>query len=111
MGEAAMADTASLMVCYEAMARASRAMLIAARENDWDTVASLERHCAGIIGELRQGSPITLGDAQRKRRYEILEVLLAEDAEIRNLAQPWLAQLQSLLTRPPCDSRLHAAYG
>ena len=89
-----------LMVCYEAMARASRAMLNAARDNDWDTVASLERHCAGVIARLgTEPGADSLDDTQRRRRFEILRTLLAEDAEIRNLAQPWLRQMQSLLGR------------
>jgi flagellar protein FliT len=87
-----------LMGCYEAMALASRAMLRAARESDWSTVASLELHCAGLIAELGDGAAAPpLDDAQRRRRLEIVQRLLTEDAEIRNLAQPWLADLQSML--------------
>jgi len=88
----------NVMGCYEAMALASRAMLHAARDSDWDTVASLERHCAGLVAQMGRG-PVAapLDETQRRRRVEILQRLLAEDAEIRNLAQPWLADLQSML--------------
>ena len=92
---------ANVMGSYEAIARASQAMLHAARDSDWDTVASLERHCAGIIDELRKSAAArALDEVQSRRRIEIMQKLLAEDAEIRNLAQPWLAGLQTMLCQP-----------
>lgn len=90
-------DAGALMEGYEAMALASKAMLVAAREGDWNTVASVERHCARIIGEFPESAVSSLDEAQRRRRLEIIQALLAEDAEIRHLAQPWLAQVHSVL--------------
>jgi flagellar protein FliT len=103
-----MAMAANVMGSYEAIARASQAMLNAARDSDWDTVASLERDCAVMIDEVRRsGGARSLDDMQSRRRIEIMQKLLAEDAEIRNLAQPWLAGLQVML----CQPRLRAGSG
>jgi len=101
---------AELMQCYEDMASASRAMLEAARGNDWPKVASLEKKCAGMIADLgREAGAMAaaLDDAQRRRRLEIVQRLLAEDAEIRNLAQPWLVDVQCLLGRHRARDESH----
>ena len=39
-----------------------------------------------------------LPEAQRRRRFEIMRGVLAEDAQIRAMAQPWLARLETSLT-------------
>jgi flagellar protein FliT len=95
---------------YDSMAGASRRMLAAARDDDWDTVMALERDCAAIVEHLRRaGEPPLSGDEQR-RKAQIIRGLLADDAEIRNLAQPRLAELATLIESTANQRKLDRAY-
>ncbi|MCS7100064.1 MAG: flagellar protein FliT [Burkholderiaceae bacterium] len=88
-----------MIACYEAIARASREMLAAARRDDWAQVRRLEEHCRELIAALKQaarGSRLSV--AEQRRRIELLRGILADDAEIRRRAEPWLQQLERLLT-------------
>jgi flagellar protein FliT len=55
--------------------------------------------CADLIDELRasdKSRPLSREGQARKR--QIIRRLLADDAEIRALTQPWLAKLDSILS-------------
>jgi flagellar protein FliT len=83
---------------YEAIAQASRKMLSAARSDDWDEVARLEGRCRELIAELKAASRSErLSGAEQRRRIELLRGILADDAEIRARAEPWLRQLERLV--------------
>ncbi|MCX8114048.1 MAG: flagellar protein FliT [Burkholderiaceae bacterium] len=83
---------------YEAIAQASRRMLCAARSEDWDEVARLEDRCRDLIAELKAASRTErLSASEQRRRIELLRGILADDAEIRARAEPWLRQLERLI--------------
>ncbi len=103
--------SASVLAQYETMAAQSRAMLVAARESDWDEVVRLERDCARIVGDLKARGEPPLTDVERKRKMEIIRAMLADDAEIRDLAQPWLAQLSKLISNTAARRNIDRAYG
>jgi len=93
---------------YEAIADASRMMLAAARVEDWDEVARLEVGCRELIAQLEQAaSAQRLGAAEQRRRIELLRAILANDAEMRVRAEPWLRQLERMIT-PPRGARRSA---
>jgi flagellar protein FliT len=92
---------APLIECYERIAQASHEMLAAARHGDWDGVARLESTCRALIAELRQASARDrLGLREQRRRIALLREILADDAEIRARAEPWLQQLERLARAP-----------
>jgi flagellar protein FliT len=84
---------------YESIGQVSQLMLTAARQGDWDTLVDAEKCCAALIQRLQNMDEPddALGPVGRKRKQQIIRRILAEDAEIRNLAQPWLRQLESHL--------------
>jgi flagellar protein FliT len=91
-----------LLSYYEAIERASADMLAAARAGNWDQVVKLEGACVLLITKLRQAAeqvdpkaPGALEAAQTKSR--IMQRILVNDAEIRQLAEPWLADLDDTL--------------
>ncbi len=87
-----------IMQNYQQLSDLSGAMLAAARRGDWDTVISTEQLCARVIGEL-QSNPQPLpekGPAQTER-MRLLRKILADDAEVRDLAQPWMRELERIL--------------
>jgi flagellar protein FliT len=65
--------------------------------------------CADLIDELRgsdKSRPLSHEGEARKR--QIIRRLLADDAKIRELTQPWLAKLDSILSARPTTSRVVA---
>ncbi len=97
---------------YRRMADASRRMLDAARQDDWDRVCVVENECAQLVAELsRIGDLAPLDPALRQQKIDLLKRVLADDAEIRQLGQPWLKKLDALLRSPATAARLGRAYG
>lgn len=93
---------AQLMERYETIAQVSRQMLAAARRDDWREVARLEARCRELIAELKQVARTQrLSVAEQRRRIELLRGILADDAEMRLRAEPWLKQLEKLLAPRP----------
>jgi flagellar protein FliT len=99
--EPAMDDNA-LLDCYEAIERASEEMLEAARAGDWDRVVRLEGACAVLISRLKQAAADRqLDEEQAKAKSRVMTRILRNDAQIRNLAEPWLDDLDRLLAGSP----------
>ncbi|MFM7531788.1 MAG: flagellar protein FliT [Rubrivivax sp.] len=87
-----------LMTYYEAIERASADMLAAARTGNWDQVVKLEGACVLLISQLKRAAksqPIDGETAKAKSR--IMQRILVNDAEIRHLAEPWLADIDQLV--------------
>lgn len=96
-----------LLDYYKAIEAKSAEMLSAAMQQDWDGVLECEKSCAVLIGELRiQSLEVQLTAAQRKEKTRIMQSILRNDAQIRVLAEPWLATLEHL-GKLPAGSVLH----
>ncbi len=92
----------ALLNYYEAIEKASQDMLAAAREGNWDQVLKLEGACALLISQLKHNAgaqPLGQDEAQFKSR--IMQRNLVNDAQIRQLAEPWLDELDELLAGRP----------
>jgi flagellar protein FliT len=88
----------ALLNYYEAIEKASQDMLAAARCGNWNAVLKLEGACALLISQLKHSAgakPLGADEAQFKSR--IMQRILVNDAEIRQLAEPWLDNLDDLL--------------
>lgn len=91
-----------LLNYYEAIERASEQMLEAARGGNWDQVVKLEGACAVLINQLKQAAATReLGADERQLKTRIMKRILVNDAEVRTLAEPWLEDLDQLLTGRP----------
>ncbi len=94
------AMNAELLSYYEAIEQASCDMLAAAKAGDWDSVVKLEGACVLLISQLkhaaRKTAPLDQECARTKAR--IMQRILVNDAEIRHLAEPWLQDLDNLMT-------------
>ena len=98
-----------LLSYYEAIERASVDMLTAARDGKWDEVVKLEGACVLLISRLKHAAqePDTAPAAARaglprpaevaKAKSRIMQRILVNDAEIRQLAEPWLQDLDDTL--------------
>ena len=96
-GEAA---RSSLLQHYEAIAQSSCAMLAAARVDDWVEVARQEARCSSLIATLKAAADAPLSAADDARRMQLLRLILADDAQIRDHAEPWLSPIVPYLSTP-----------
>lgn len=86
---------------YKAIEDSSVKMLEAARVQDWDGVVRYEGACAVLIEQLRhRAQTVQLHDEDRLEKARIMRRILENDAQIRNLAEPWVQQL---------DQQMHGA--
>jgi flagellar protein FliT len=88
-----------LISYYEAIEQASADMLSAARSGNWDEVVKLEGACVLLISQLKhaaQREQLAPEESQLKTR--IMQRILLNDAEIRHLAEPWLDDLDQVLS-------------
>ena len=87
-----------LLNYYEAIERASQDMLEAARAGNWDHVVKLEGACALLISQLKHAAAKqALGSEEAQLKSRIMQRILINDAEIRQLAEPWLEDLDNML--------------
>lgn len=85
---------AQLISYYEAIEKASGEMLDAARTGDWDEVCKLEGACALLIAQLKHASGTQqLAGDELPLKTQLMQRILLNDAEIRQLAEPWLDEL------------------
>jgi len=96
------AMTSALLQYYQAIEEASQNMLEAARQGNWDQVLKLEGACALLITQLKhQAAAKPLGSDEAQFKSRIMQRILVNDAEIRQLAEPWLDDLDDLLAARP----------
>src|SRR5258706_8808727 len=94
--------TPVLLNYYEAIERASQDMLEAARSGNWDHVVKLEGACALLISQLKHAAATQgLGSEEAQLKSRIMQRILVNDAEIRQLAEPWLEELDDILAGRP----------
>jgi flagellar protein FliT len=87
--------TQMLIDYYKAIEDSSLKMLDAARAEDWNEVVRYEGACAVLIEQLRHKA--LSEELQPERRVEktrIMQRILQNDAQIRFLAEPWLAHFE-----------------
>ncbi len=87
------------LICYyEAIEQASAEMLAAAREGNWNEVAKLEGVCAVLIAQLKEAATKqSLPPEEQSPKARLMQRILLNDAEIRDLAEPWLADQPTIL--------------
>lgn len=79
---------------YELLAAKSEAMLDAARRSDWHAVTAIEADCDRLMQAFCRANVSPHLDKQtRQRRAELMHRIVATDAAIRELSQPWAARL------------------
>jgi flagellar protein FliT len=87
-----MSPSQNLIDYYKAIEDSSLKMLNAARMEDWEQVVRFEGACAVLIEQLRaRAHSEELLPEQRQEKTRIMQRILQNDAQIRYLAEPWLA--------------------
>jgi len=100
--------TGNLLSYYEAIEHASQDMLVAARAGDWDTVVKLEGACAVLIAQLKHAAEDhPMGPDEVALKSRIMQRILVNDAEIRNLAEPWINDLGRMMGTSADPQKMH----
>lgn len=101
----------AVLDCYEQIAQASSRMLAAARTADWDGLIAAEMACTNLIQQVGSLSKkAAISDEGNKQRMAIIHRVLADDAQIRNLVEPRLIELEGFLHGRKNGRRVHDAY-
>ena len=81
---------------YEGVSQISGEMVAAARCSDWEKLRLLEEDCATRLDGLKTGCPALTGE-MRVRKLHLLQTILANDREIRNIMEPSMANLARMM--------------
>lgn len=91
-------DPHRILSTYEHIAGLMGRMLEAARARQWERLEVLESNCQDSIKKLKSANlDVPMSAPLRKRRTQLIGEVLRADAEIRDLTEPWSAQLRMLL--------------
>jgi flagellar protein FliT len=107
-----MMNSQEVISLYETVAAITDQMLVAARNGNWDELVVLEARCASHVAVLKNGeAPIPLTGLLRDRKVKIIQKILSDDREIRNLTEPWMGHLSKLINSTGTERKLNKAYG
>lgn len=107
-----MMSSQDIITLYEAMSAITGEMLTAARAEDWELLITLESRCAAHVQALQEQEAVALlSSLERERKAGIIQKILADHREIRALAEPWMAQLSTLMNSANTERKLSEAYG
>ena len=104
-------NNAQIIATYETIRSITEQMLQAAKSNDWNYLMALEEDCRTNVAKLLSANPAPLSGEFQQRKVEIIHKVLADDAEIRNITQPWMGHLQGLIGSIGHERKLEQAYG
>ncbi len=107
-----MTEYKRILETYGTIAIKSGQMLDAARSSDWELLIALEQDCRALATELKRVEPgLAHPDAEHlRRKAELIQKVLADDAAIRAFTEPWMCQLAAYLGSARQESRLQRAY-
>jgi flagellar protein FliT len=92
----------ALLGCYRSIERASRDMLSAARDSDWDRVNEIQRRCGTLIDQARRlGGGATLSRTDQQAKMRIVRQIVLNEAQIRRLANPWTERFERMVFGRP----------
>lgn len=107
-----MMNSDEILSLYETVSDITDQMLTAAKSRDWEQLVLLESQCAGHVQTLEnEGPPVALTGIVRQKKVQIIHKILADDREIRNITQPWMAELSTLINSAGTERKLSRTYG
>ena len=96
---------------YEFLSSITAQMRVAATHGQWDQLVELEKQCSRHVEIMKtRDIDIPSNESTRLRKVELIRKILADDAEIRNHTEPWVAQLQRIMHSTGQERRLQQTY-
>jgi len=95
---ATMAKMLSQLAMYETMSQLSAQMVEAAHAQDWDTLVELENQVSALRDCLiARNEDIAAYPSQVNQKRQLIQSILANDAEVRRHTEPWMEHLRQYL--------------
>ena len=105
-------ETAHLLQTYDQLSITTAHMLSAAQDGDWQRLVDLEKDCSELVALLsRLESDDPLPEGLRARKAAMIRKVLADDAAIRDITEPWLERLGTMLGANRREQQLLKSYG
>lgn len=104
-------DGTQVISMYGAILATTRKMLVAAKNNEWDELVSLEQECRQLTKALTKEELVTILDKELlQKKVSIIHQILDDDAQIRAITEPWMSRLQEMLNANKQTRNLQQAY-
>ena len=104
-------NSTQVIAVYEDVLVVTEQMLQAAHHSDWDQLVALEKRCKRLIESLMAAEPREpLSSQLQQRKVEIIQKVLADDARIRDITEPWMKQVHCILNTASHERKLQRAY-
>ncbi len=100
-----------VITTYESILSTTGEMLTAAQNNEWDRLIALEKECRALTDKLIHNKPEQKLNAEfQQKKVAIIHQVLAHDAQIREITEPWMMRLQNILNTAGHKRNLQQAY-
>jgi len=104
-------DHKQIITTYEAILIITNKMLIAAEDSEWEKLITLEKECRKLTNKLViNSSDHELSDELIQKKIKIIHQVLSNDAKIRSITEPWMANLQNMINTVGHKRNLQQAY-
>ena len=106
-------ERVQLLETYDRLSNTTAHMLSAAQAGDWQRLVNLEKDCSELVARLShlENDDEPLPDGLRVRKAAMIRKVLADDAAIRDITEPWLARLGTMLGANRREQQLLRSYG
>jgi len=105
-------SSSQVIANYESLSALTGQMREAAMHGEWDQLVSIELQRSQLVANMKPvDAEAKLDEAERQHKIQLINKILADDVEIRNLTQAWMGQLQLSMQSNRQEQRLHQAYG
>ena len=104
-------DSIQTLKTYDAILATTGRMLAAAQNSEWDQLIQLEQECRQLTEILIQNDQEPILDKELlEKKVEMIHQILADDAQIRAITEPWMVKLQDILNTNSRTRDLQFAY-
>lgn len=104
-------NNSQTLITYNAILTTTGKMLIAAQNCEWDQLTRLEKECRQLTELLIKNDPEPILDEELlQEKVKIIHQILADDAQIKAITEPWLRKLEDMLKTKDRTYSLQQAY-
>ncbi|MGZ0018055.1 flagellar protein FliT [Nitrosomonas sp. wSCUT-2] len=104
-------NSSQTLMTYNAILTITGKMLIAAQNSEWDQLTKLEKECRQLTELLIINDPEPILDEQLlQKKVKIIHQILADDAQIKAITEPWLKKLEDMLNTTDRSYSIQQAY-
>lgn len=104
-------NNSQTLITYNAILTTTGKMLIAAQNCEWDQLTRLEKECRQLTELLNKNDPEPILDEELlQEKVKIIHQILADDAQIKAITEPWLRKLEDMLKTKDRTYSLQQAY-